>query len=104
MKRRLTAIFAADVDGYSKLMAGDEADTLAALREHRQSLFDPEITKRGGRIVKLMGDSTLVKFPSVVDAVEAALAIQQARTADDANIKLRIGINLGDVIIDGDDS
>jgi TolB-like protein/Flp pilus assembly protein TadD len=102
-QRRLSAILAADVVGYSKLMADDEAGTLAALREHRTSLFDPETQKRGGRIVKLMGDGTLVEFPSVVDAVECALAIQQALATDDGPIKLRIGINLGDVIIDGDD-
>ena len=103
MNRRLAAILAADVVGYSTLMAADEAGTLAALREHRQTLFDPETTKRGGRIVKLMGDGTLVEFASVVDAVEAALAIQQAQAEAGGPIRLRIGINLGDVIIDGDD-
>ena len=103
MQRKLAAIIAADVVGYSRLMAEDEAGTLAALREHRQSLFDPETAKRGGRIVKLMGDGTLVEFPSVVDAVETALAIQRALAESDGPIKLRIGINLGDVIIDGDD-
>ena len=103
MQRRLAAILAADVVGYSKLMAEDEAGTLTALRAHREELFDPETTRRGGRIVKLMGDGTLAEFPSVVDAVEAALAIQQALTNADDPIRLRIGINLGDVIIDGDD-
>jgi len=102
-QRRLSAILAADVVGYSKLMAEDETGTLAVLREHRHNLFDPETGKRGGRIVKLMGDGTLVEFPSVVDAVECALAIQQALAGTDSPIKLRIGINLGDVIIDGDD-
>ena len=102
-KRRLSAILAADVVGYSKLMAEDEAGTLAALREHRQNLFDPETTEHGGRIVKLMGDGTLAEFPSVVDAVSCALAIQRALAVDDGLIKLRIGINLGDVIIEGDD-
>ena len=101
--RRLSAILAADVVGYSKLMAEDEAGTLAALQEHRQTLFDPETIKRGGRIVKLMGDGTLVEFPSVVDAVECALSIQQTLADDPGPIKLRIGINLGDIIIDGDD-
>ncbi|NNE21237.1 MAG: hypothetical protein HKN11_01375 [Rhizobiales bacterium] len=103
MQRKLAAILAADVVGYSKLMAEDEAGTLAALREHRHKLFDPETQNHGGRIVKLMGDGTLVEFSSVVDAVECALAIQQALADADGPIKLRIGINLGDVIIDGDD-
>jgi len=103
IKRRLTAILTADVVEYTKLMAQDEDGTLVALHEHRQRLFNPEIAKRGGRIVKLMGDGTLVEFPSVVDAVEAALSIQKAGAANDDTIKLRIGINLGDVIIDGDD-
>ena len=102
-QRRLAAVLAADVVGYSKLMAEDETGTLAALREHRQNLFDPETTKRGGRIVKLMGDGTLVEFPSVVDAVETALAVQKSLAEEDGPIRLRIGINLGDVIIDGDD-
>ena len=103
MARRLAAILAADVVGYSKLMAEDEAGTLAALKAHRRELFDPETAKRGGRIVKLMGDGVLVEFPSVVDAVECALAIQTALAGDDGKIRLRIGINLGDVIIDGED-
>ncbi len=102
-QRRLAAILAADVVGYSRLMAEDETGTLATLRTHRETLFDPETAKRGGRIVKLMGDGTLVEFPSVVDAVECALAIQQALAAEDGPIRLRIGINLGDIIIDGDD-
>jgi TolB-like protein/Flp pilus assembly protein TadD len=103
VQRKLAAILAADVVGYSRLMADDESGTLEQLRSHRARLFDPEITRRGGRVVKLMGDGTLVEFPSVVDAVEAALAIQQALAEDPSLIKLRIGINLGDVIIDGDD-
>ena len=102
-QRRLSAILAADVVGYSKLMAEDEAGTLAALHQHRETLFDPETAKRGGRIVKLMGDGTLAEFPSVVDAVECALSIQNALAEDPGPIKLRIGINLGDIIIDGDD-
>ena len=103
MARRLAAILAADVVGYSKLMAADEAGTLSALREHRRTLFDPETAKHGGRIVKLMGDGTLVEFSSVVSAVECALAIQQALAASSGPIRLRIGINLGDIIIEGDD-
>jgi len=103
MPRRLAAILAADVVGYSKIMAEDEAGTLAMLKAHRAELFDPQTEKHGGRIVKLMGDGVLVEFPSVVDAVDCALAIQQALAADEGKIRLRIGINLGDVIIDGDD-
>ena len=103
MARRLAAILAADVVGYSKLMADDEAGTLAALKAHRRDLFDPQTAKHGGRIVKLMGDGVLVEFPSVVDAVECALAIQTALAAEAGKIRLRIGINLGDIIIDGDD-
>ena len=103
MERRLAAILAADVVGYSKLMAEDEAGTLIALKAHRKELFDPEVEKRGGRVVKLMGDGALVEFASVVDAVECALAIQRVLVEDDGPFTLRIGINLGDVIIDGDD-
>ena len=89
--------------GYSKLMAEDEAGTLAALKAHRRELFDPQIAEHGGRLVKLMGDGVLVEFPSVVDAVECALAIQEATGGASDKIVLRIGINLGDVVIDGDD-
>lgn len=103
MQRRLAAILAADVVGYSKLMAEDEAGTLAALKAHRNEFFNPEVAKRGGRVVKLMGDGVLVEFSSVVDAVEAALAVQQGLAVDDGPITLRIGINLGDIIIDDDD-
>jgi adenylate cyclase len=101
--RRLTAIFAADVVGYSKLMAEDEAGTLSLLKKHRHTVFNPEISKHGGRIFKLMGDGTLVEFPSVVDAVAAALSIQESLAKQRGAIQLRIGINLGDVIFDGDD-
>ena len=103
MARRLAAIMAADVVGYSKLMAEDEVATHAALKSHRRELFDPEIARHGGRIVKLMGDGALVEFPSVVEAVECAVAIQSGLANGNGKIKLRIGINLGDVIIDGDD-
>jgi len=102
-QRRLTAILSADVVGYSRLMGGDEAGTLAALKTHRKELFDPEIAKRGGRIAKLMGDGVLVEFASVVDAVEAAVAVQTALAEPDGPIKLRIGINLGDIIVDGEE-
>jgi adenylate cyclase len=104
--RRLAAILAADVVGYSRMMAGDEAGTLAALKRHREVVFDPIVAQYSGRIVKLIGDGTLVEFASVVDAVNCALAIQRI-LANEAtagpNITLRIGVNLGDVIIDGDD-
>ena len=103
MQRKLAAILAADVVGYSRLMAADEAGTLSALHQHRQDTFNPAIARHGGRIVKLMGDGTLVEFASVVDAVECALSIQNALADGCGPIKLRIGINLGDVIIDGDD-
>lgn len=103
MSRRLAAIFAADVVGYSKLMADDEAGTLTALKQHRKEFFDPTIARFGGRIVKLIGDGVLVEFPSVVDAVECAFAIQQSLAHQGGKIRLRIGINMGDVIIDGDD-
>ena len=105
--RRLAAILAADVVGYSRLMGADEAGTLAALKRHRETVFDPAVARHKGRVVKLIGDGTLVEFASVVDAVNCALAIQRAvRTAsqeDSGPIQLRIGINLGDIIIDGDD-
>ncbi len=105
--RRLAAILAADVVGYSRLMSDDEEGTLAALNRHRREEFNPLVDHHGGRIVKLMGDGTLVEFASVVDAVDCAVAIQQAvgsaATDADPRIVLRIGINLGDIIIDGDD-
>ncbi len=87
-------------------MAKDEAGTLAALKHHRETIFDPAVAEHGGRIVKLMGDGTLVEFASVVDAVECAVAIQTGMPAVQlaaGGITLRIGINLGDVIIEGDD-
>jgi adenylate cyclase len=109
VQRRLAAILAADVVGYSRLMGEDEAGTLAALKELRAQLIDPTIAEYQGRIVKLMGDGALVEFASVVDAVECAVRIQRdmvERTAgipESKRITFRIGINLGDVIIDGDD-
>ena len=104
--RRLAAILAADVVGYSRMMAGDEAGTLAALKRHREVVFDPMVAQYSGRIVKLIGDGTLVEFASVVDAVNCALAIQRILANEAAagpKITLRIGVNLGDIIIDGDD-
>jgi adenylate cyclase len=104
--RRLAAILSADVVGYSRLMGGDETGTLAALKRHRQELFDPTVVMHSGRVFKLIGDGTLVEFGSVVDAVNCALAIQRAMAASAENgprITLRIGINLGDIIVEGDD-
>ncbi|MCH8924610.1 MAG: hypothetical protein IH924_00565 [Proteobacteria bacterium] len=109
MERRLAAILAADVVGYSRLMGADEVGTLAALKAHRAELIDPTIAEHNGRIVKLMGDGTLVEFTSVVEAVACAVAIQRgmaernAPMAQDRRIVLRIGINLGDVIVEGED-
>ncbi len=109
IKRRLAAILSADVAGYSRLMSEDEAGTLAALKAHRAELIEPAVAGLGGRIVKLMGDGILVEFPSVVDAVECAVAIQNGmaerngEVSGDHRIVFRIGINLGDVIIEGDD-
>lgn len=103
MQRRLAVILAADVVGYSTLMDEDEAGTLAALKAHRAEVFDPEAAKHGGRIVKLMGDGALVEFPSVLEAVECALAIQETLLVSEGPIRLRMGINLGDVIADGEE-
>lgn len=109
MARRLAAILAADVVGFSRLMEIDEAGTLAALQAHRAQLIEPLIAQNNGRIVKLMGDGALVEFASVVDAVACAVAIQQgigernAGIADDKRIAFRIGVNLGDIIVEGDD-
>jgi class 3 adenylate cyclase/TolB-like protein len=109
MERRLAAIVATDVVGYSRLMGMDEAATLAALKTHREELIDPKIAAHNGRIVKLMGDGALVEFASVVDAVRCAVEIQQRMeernrdVPEDRRIVLRIGINLGDIIVEGDD-
>ena len=103
--RRLAAILAADVVGYSRMMGADEGGTLTALKRHRETVFNPAVAEHRGRVVKLIGDGTLVEFGSVVDAVKCALAIQRAVKAEalPAGITLRIGVNLGDVIIDDDD-
>ena len=108
-ERRLAAILATDVVGYSRLMGGDEEGTLAVLKSLRKSLLDPKIVEYRGRIVKTTGDGALVEFASTVDAVRCAIDIQHAmseRNADlpsDKQIELRIGINVGDIIIDGGD-
>jgi adenylate cyclase len=103
--RRLAAILAADVVGYSRMMGENETGTLAALKQHRETLFGPAVSRFNGRIVKLIGDGTLVEFPSVVDAVNCALAVQADAMAKGAGspITLRIGINLGDIIVEGED-
>src|SRR3984957_705841 len=109
VQRRLAAILAADVVGYSRLMSVDEMGTLNALKAHRRELIDPAIAAHHGRMVKTTGDGALVEFASVVDAVACAVAIQRAMigrnqaTAEDKRIVFRIGINVGDIIIDGDD-
>ncbi len=107
--RRLAAVMASDVVGYSALMGRDEVGTLSAIRSLRKELWGPKIDDHGGRVVKTTGDGQLTEFPSVADAVECAVEVQRAmqrRNADipgDHRIVLRIGINQGDVIIDGDD-
>jgi adenylate cyclase len=107
--RRLAAILAADVAGYSRLMGSEEEGTLNRLKAHRRQLVDPKITEHHGRIVKTTGDGMLVEFASVVDAVHCAVEIQRAmvdrnaETTDDKRITFRIGVNLGDVIADGGD-
>jgi adenylate cyclase len=109
MQRKLTVILSADVVGYSRLMERDESGTLARLKENRKSLFDPRVVAQGGRVFKLMGDGVLVEFPSATAAVACALDIQAAMGAAEAHrpdaerLRYRIGINLGDVIVDGDD-
>jgi class 3 adenylate cyclase len=107
--RRLAAILAADVVGFSRLMGADEAGTLERLKALRRELVQPKIAERSGRIVKLMGDGLLAEFPSVVEAVLCAVELQQDITArepdlaDERRIRLRIGINLGDVMVEGSD-
>jgi len=108
-QRRLAAIVSADVVGYSRLMGRDDSATLAGLKAHRRELLDPKIAEYGGRIVKTMGDGLLLEFPSVVDAVRCAVDVQRgmaernAGVPPDQRIEFRIGINVGDIIIDGDD-
>ena len=104
IERRLAAILAADVAGYSKLMATDEEGTLTSLKTHRRKLSDPKIKQHHGRIFKTTGDGILVEFPSAVDAVKCAVEIQRgmavrnAKVGPDKRIEFRIGINIGDVI------
>src|SRR5713226_1742190 len=108
-QRRLAAIVAADVVSYSHLMGRDESGTVARLREHRKQRFEPVLARYGGRLVKLTGDGALVEFASAVDALGAAIEFQQAmaeanqdQPADTALV-FRMGLHLGDLIVDGDD-
>jgi len=109
MQRRLAAVLAADVFGYSRLMGVDEIGTLRSLKSHRRELVDRGIAEHRGRIVKTTGDGMLVEFASVVDAVACAVNIQRemltrnAAVPEDKQIVFRIGINVGDIIIDGGD-
>jgi adenylate cyclase len=107
--RRLAAIVSADVAGYSRLMGQDESGTLAALKAVRRELIDPKVAEHRGRIVKTTGDGLLLEFASVVDAVRCVVEVQTAMPASNAGvpqdrrIEFRIGVNQGDIIIDGDD-
>jgi TolB-like protein/class 3 adenylate cyclase/cytochrome c-type biogenesis protein CcmH/NrfG len=109
MERRLAAIMAADVVGYSRLIELDEAGTLAALKDRRRSILTPLVAEHHGRIVKVMGDGVLVEFASAVNAVQCAVELQKKMAAandgvtDDRHIVLRVGVNLGDVIVEGGD-
>jgi adenylate cyclase len=109
LQRRLAAILSADVVGYSRLMGTDEAGTLARLKAMRRDLIDPLIAAHSGRTFKLMGDGALVEFGSAVDAVTCAIEVQKqvqernAGSPEDSRIQFRIGINVGDIIVDGDD-
>jgi adenylate cyclase len=109
MERRLAAILLTDMVGYSRLMGLDEEGTIARQKAYREELIDPKISAHAGRIVKTTGDGVLVEFASVVDAVKCAVEVQQAMAVSEAavpeelRIQYRIGINLGDIVIDGDD-
>src|SRR6516165_4389376 len=109
VQRRLAAILAADVAGYSRMVGADEVGTLAALKAHRRELIDPKIAKHHGRIVKTTGDGMLVEFASVVEAVRCAVEVQRGiaerntGTPPEKRIEFRIGVNLGDVIAENDD-
>src|SRR5215472_11789981 len=109
VQRRLAAILAADVVGYSRLMERDEAGTLAALKSRRTDILQPMVSKHHGRVVKLMGDGVLVEFASAVNAVACAVELQTAMdsanagVAESRRIVLRVGINLGDLMVEGGD-
>jgi class 3 adenylate cyclase len=109
VQRRLAAVLAADIVGYSRLMGSDEIGTLTMLKAHRRELVDPTIAGSHGRIVKTTGDGMLVEFASVVDAVTCAITVQRAMVSRNAGVPeakriiFRFGINFGDILIDGDD-
>jgi len=109
VERKLMAILAADVAGYSKLMGADEEGTLARLKAHRHRLVDPKITKHRGRIIKTTGDGLLAEFPSAVDAVRCAVEVQRGMIAGNVDVppkkkfKFRVGINVGDIMLHGGD-
>jgi class 3 adenylate cyclase len=109
IERRLAAILVADVAGYSRLMGADEEGTHAAFKDHRKALIEPTVSHRHGHIIKKTGDGVLAEFASVVNAVRCAVEIQQgmkarnAQVPEERRIEFRIGINVGDIIIDGDD-
>jgi TolB-like protein/class 3 adenylate cyclase/rhodanese-related sulfurtransferase len=109
LHRRLAAILAADVVGYSRLLGEDETGTLASLRAHREELIEPKVAAHEGRIVKLMGDGLLAEFPSALEAVRCAVEVQRAMAERNADVpearqvQFRIGVNLGDVVAEGDD-
>src|ERR1051325_3863547 len=109
MERRLAAIVAADMVGYSRLMGFDEAGTLAALQKIQNDVIQPQVAAHQGRIVKLTGDGILAEFPSVVNAFACAVELQRALqernrdVAQERRAEFRIGVNLGDVIAEGED-
>ena len=109
MERRLAAILAADVVGYSRMMGANEVGTLTAIRAWHTDIIQPLMTKHSGRVVKLMGDGVLAEFASAVNAVECAVELQKTMAAasegvaEGRRITLRVGINLGDVIVEGTD-
>ena len=109
MERRLAAILSADMVGYSRLMEADEREKIARQKAHRSELIDSKIAQHHGRIVKTTGEGLLVEFGSVIDAVECALVIQrdmaerEADIPEERRIQYPVGINLGDIVINGDD-
>src|SRR5262249_44786726 len=108
-QRRLAAIVSVDVAGYSRLMGRDESGTLAALKALRSDLIDPRVIEHSGRVVKTTGDGLLLEFASVVDAVRCVVEVQASMAEHNADvpaarrIEVRVGVNIGDIIIDGDD-
>ena len=109
VSRRLAAVFASDMVGYSRLIGLDKEGTIARQQALRREFIDPQIAEHAGRIVKTIGDAVLVEFPSVVDAVRCAVAVQEGMPSfesdvpEDRRIRYRVGVNLGDIVADGDD-